>query len=234
MPDPPASDSVSSAIRVIGVSKQYGHAAAEVTAVHEVSFEIARGEKVALLGKSGSGKSTLLNLIGGLDRPTSGRIEVHGRDLGQLSRTELADYRRDDIGFVFQSYNLISTRTALQNAELPLILRGESPRVRRERAATALQQVGLGERADHRPSQLSGGEQQRVAIARALINSPGLLLADEPTGNLDTETAARILELLADNAAQHAMTMLLVTHDEELAVSFADRTLRMQDGALIP
>jgi ABC-type lipoprotein export system ATPase subunit len=218
------------AVQFEDVTKQYGRTGAEVTALNGVSFRIASGEKVALLGKSGSGKSTLLNLIGGLDRPTSGSIVVDDQDLTRLSRTELADYRRDRIGFIFQSYNLIPTRTAVQNVELPLIFSGQSPKTRRETAVAALESVGLADRIEHRPTELSGGEQQRVSIARALINRPKLLLADEPTGNLDSETAIRIIDLLRTTVETLGTTILLVTHDEELARTFADRTLRLQDG----
>jgi ABC-type lipoprotein export system ATPase subunit len=221
------------AIRIENVTKRYGDASSQITALDDVSFQIESGERVALLGKSGSGKSTLLNLIGGLDRPSSGSMTVNGRNLTTLTRRELADYRRDEVGFIFQSYNLMPSRTAVQNAELPLIFGGQSPRARRDAAVEVLETVGLGDRIHHRPVELSGGEQQRVAIARALVNRPKLLLADEPTGNLDTETAAHIVDLLTETATALGTTVLLVTHDEELAESFADRTLRLQDGALI-
>lgn len=221
------------AVQFEDVTKRYGRTGAEVTALNGVSFRIGSGEKVALLGKSGSGKSTLLNLIGGLDRPTSGSIVVDDQDLTRLSRTELADYRRDWIGFIFQSYNLIPTRTAVQNVELPLIFSGQSPKARRATAVAAFESVGLADRIEHRPTELSGGEQQRVSIARALINRPKLLLADEPTGNLDSETAIRIIDLLRTTVETLGTTILLVTHDEELARTFADRTLRLQDGAQV-
>ena len=182
-----------------------------------VSLTVHRGEKVALLGKSGSGKSTLLNLIGGLDSPTSGTIEVQGRDLGRMSRDELARYRLETVGMIFQSFNLIASRSAVQNVELPMIFAGRAQAARRTTARQALAAVGLERRLDHRPSELSGGEHQRVAIARALVNRPCLLLADEPTGNLDSTTAGEILELLLDHLRRQEAALILVTHDEELA-----------------
>jgi ABC-type lipoprotein export system ATPase subunit len=212
--------------------KTYG-ASPPVHALRGVSFEIARGESVALLGRSGSGKSTLLNLLGGLDRAGSGILRVAGRDLSGMSPRQLADYRLNTVGMVFQSFNLIPGRTALQNVELPLVLAGRPPRERRAAAAAALEAVGLGARMDHRPNQLSGGEQQRVAIARALINDPPLLLADEPTGNLDSSNAAAVLELLTARIAKHGTTLIMVTHDEELAARVAVRTLRMKDGLFV-
>ncbi|MFO1092300.1 MAG: ABC transporter ATP-binding protein [Planctomycetaceae bacterium] len=204
-----------------------------MNAVRNVSFTLHRGERVALLGKSGSGKSTLLNLIAGLDRASSGRLCIAGQVLSDLSSVQMADYRRDCVGMIFQSYNLVPWRTALQNVELPLVFAGRPPPEREQAARDLLTAVGLSARAAHVPSQLSGGEQQRVAIARALINSPQLLLADEPTGNLDTATAAEIVELLTRCAEQSHMTTLLVTHDEALAHRFATRVLQMQDGRLV-
>jgi predicted ABC-type transport system involved in lysophospholipase L1 biosynthesis ATPase subunit len=202
-------------------------------ALRGVSLEIPRGQKVALLGKSGSGKSTLLNLLGGLDRPTSGSLHVGGRDLTRLSSNELARYRLATVGMIFQSFNLIPSRTALQNVELPMVFAGRSPRERRAAAQRALEAVGLGERLDHRPAELSGGEHQRVAIARALVNAPQLLLADEPTGNLDTATAADVIGLVLDYVREHGTTLVVVTHDEELGRRCADRVLRMRDGQFI-
>ncbi len=221
-------------VSIVDVTKIYGAGHSEVAALRGVSLDVRAGEKVALLGKSGSGKSTLMNLVGGLDRPTTGSIGVAGADLAQMSRSELAAYRRDRVGFVFQAFNLVATRTAVENVELPLIFAGVSPRRRRDQATRALEAVGLIERVDHRPSELSGGEQQRVAIARALINTPSLLLADEPTGNLDSDTSGQILDLLRTHLAAHGTTVLLVTHDEDLATRFADRIVRMQDGVLVP
>jgi ABC-type lipoprotein export system ATPase subunit len=215
------------------VTKSYGHSAAAVFALRDVSFDVRRGERVALLGKSGSGKSTLLNLIGGLDRPTSGTIAVAGHVLSEMKPAQMADYRRDAVGMIFQSYNLVPSWTALQNVELPLIFSGRRVDERRNVAREALCAVGLAERIHHRPSELSGGEQQRVAIARALMNKPPLLLADEPTGNLDSNTSAGIVELLSRHIDEAGTTTVLVTHDEDLANRFAERVLHMKDGRLI-
>jgi predicted ABC-type transport system involved in lysophospholipase L1 biosynthesis ATPase subunit len=187
-----------------------------------------------LLGKSGSGKSTLLNLLGGLDRPTSGKVLAAGLDLAQLSGRHLARYRLRTVGMIFQSFNLIPTRTALQNVELPLVLAGMAPARRRAVAVAALEAVGLGHRLHHRPSELSGGECQRAAIARGLVNSPQILLADEPTGNLDSVTAAEVLAVLTAHLDRLGAALVLVTHDEELARRCAARILRLQDGQLIP
>jgi ABC-type lipoprotein export system ATPase subunit len=198
-----------------------------------VSLTIRHGERVALLGKSGSGKSTLLNLLGGLDRPTSGTIEVNGQDLGRLSSRQLADYRLRTVGIIFQSFNLISSRTALQNVELPMLFSGIAARQRLQQATNALEAVGLGARLHHRPTELSGGEGQRVAIARALVNDPAIVLADEPTGNLDSATAGTVMELLLGHVSRRGMTLVLVTHDEELARRSADRIVWLRDGQLV-
>jgi predicted ABC-type transport system involved in lysophospholipase L1 biosynthesis ATPase subunit len=219
-------------VRVAGATKSYGTAAAPVHALRGVSLEVRRGEKVALLGKSGSGKSTLLNVLGGLDRPTSGTVEVAGRDLARLSADELARHRLTTVGMIFQSFNLVASRTALQNVELPLIFAGLGRAARRRAAEAALRAVGLGERLHHLPTQLSGGEGQRVALARALVNRPQILLADEPTGNLDSATASEVLEVLTGHLKAHATTLLLVTHDEELARRYADRVVWLHDGRL--
>jgi ABC-type lipoprotein export system ATPase subunit len=221
-------------VRAIDVRKEYATAAAPVHALRGVSLEVRRGEKVALLGKSGSGKSTLLNVLGGLDRPSGGSVFVEGCDLARLSTNELARHRLTTVGMIFQSFNLIPSRTALENVELPMIFAGRPPRERRGAARQALEAVGLGERLHHRPAELSGGEHQRVAIARALVNRPPVLLADEPTGNLDSSTANEILELLNAYAQAHGTTVLLVTHDEELARRHADRILWLKDGQLLP
>jgi predicted ABC-type transport system involved in lysophospholipase L1 biosynthesis ATPase subunit len=220
-------------VRAAGLTREYGTPRAPVHALRGVSFEIRRGERVALLGKSGSGKSTLLNLLGGLDRPTAGTARVAGQELGRLGRSALARFRLGTVGMVFQSFNLVPWRTALQNVELPLVFAGLPPRQRRERARRALEAVGLGERLHHRPAQLSGGESQRVAVARALVNAPPVLLADEPTGNLDSATAAEVVALLDAHVREHGTTLLLVTHDEDLARSCTDRVLRLHDGRLL-
>jgi ABC-type lipoprotein export system ATPase subunit len=221
------------AIRAVGLVKSYTSSAKPVHALRGVSLEIGRGERVALLGKSGSGKSTLLNVLGGLDRPTAGSLCVAGQELTRMSSARLARYRLATVGMVFQAFNLIASRTALQNVELPMVFAGRPPAERRAAARHALAAVGLEERLDHLPNQLSGGEQQRVAIARALVNNPQILLADEPTGNLDTATAVAIIDLLADRARAHGTTVILVTHDEDLARRFADRILYMKDGMVL-
>ncbi len=227
-PDPvPGSQPI---IRLDGVVKSYGANGAPVRALQGISLDVRPGERLALLGKSGSGKSTLLNLLGGLDRPTGGRVEVVGHDLARLGRNELARYRLTTVGMIFQSYNLVPARTALQNVELPLVFAGRPPRVRQAAARAALEQVGLGPRLGHRPTELSGGEQQRVAIARALVTDPRLLLADEPTGNLDSETAVEVMELLTARVRERGVTLVLVTHDEELAGRCTDRVVVLRDG----
>ncbi len=198
-------------------------------ALNGVDLEIRRGEFVALVGPSGSGKSTLLNLIGGLDRPSAGEIWVEDLELGKANDKRLVRYRRDRIGFIFQSFNLLPTRSAAENVEVPLMLAGIARRQRRERALELLRQVGLGKRADHKPNELSGGEMQRVAVARALANRPALLLADEPTGNLDSKTGKAILSLLRDLLRTQGLTMVLVTHDMNVA-GYADRVVHMLDG----
>jgi ABC-type lipoprotein export system ATPase subunit len=221
------------AIRAVDLAKAYGANGTPVQALRGVSLEVRRGERIACVGKSGSGKSTLLNLLGGLDQPTSGRLWVAGLELGKLNAPELAQYRLRRVGMIFQAYNLIPSRTALQNVELPMIFAGLPRGERRTVAREALQRVGLGQRLDHLPNRLSGGEQQRVAIARALVNRSDLLLADEPTGNLDSETARDIGKLLLDYLQEHGITLILVTHDEELAGHLADRVLRLKDGQVI-
>jgi predicted ABC-type transport system involved in lysophospholipase L1 biosynthesis ATPase subunit len=220
------------AIRAVEVRKVYGTKHAQVEALRGISIEIAGGERVALLGKSGSGKSTLLNLLGGLDRPSSGGLRVGGRDLHQLSGREMARFRSTTVGMIFQSFNLISSRSAVGNVELPMVFAGRSPRERLAAARGALEAVGLGSRLNHRPAQLSGGESQRVAIARALVNRPRVILADEPTGNLDSHTAQQVMALILDHVREHAATLILVTHDEELAASCTDRVVRLVDGRI--
>jgi putative ABC transport system ATP-binding protein len=214
------------------VTKNYTTGGSELRAVADVSLVVRPSERVAILGKSGCGKSTLLNLIGGLDRPTSGAIAVAGRVLSQMSSNEMADYRRDEVGMIFQSYNLVASRTALQNVELPAVFAGRPRLERRQAAREALAAVGLDQRIRHRPAEMSGGEQQRVAIARALMNAPRLLLADEPTGNLDSKTSADVINLLEATVAARGMTFIFVTHDDQLAGRLADRVVRMADGRI--
>jgi putative ABC transport system ATP-binding protein len=206
---------------------------ASIRAVDGVSVEIRSGEFVALLGSSGSGKSSVLNLIAGLDRPTSGSVIVQQRDLARLSREELAKYRLHVVGMVFQSFNLIASMTLAENVELPLRF-AEVERGKRESLAReALERVGLRARMNHRPSELSGGEQQRAALARALINRPQLLLADEPTGNLDSRTGTEIMELVREFNQQLGMTIVMVTHERALAERYAQRMISLADGKLV-
>jgi predicted ABC-type transport system involved in lysophospholipase L1 biosynthesis ATPase subunit len=220
-------------IHTVDLVKSYRAAAGPVHALSGISLEIQHGERIALIGRSGSGKSTLLNVLGGLDRATSGSVHVAGRDLGRMTGRELARYRLTTVGMIFQSFNLIPSRTALENVELPMVFAGRAPGQRRAAAQRALQAVGLENRLAHRPSELSGGEQQRVTIARALVNNPEILLADEPTGNLDSATAAEIMALVSAHVREQGITLLLVTHDEELARGCTDRVLRLRDGKLI-
>ena len=214
-----------------GVSKTYSNGAGAVYAVREVDLHVDEGELVAIAGPSGSGKTTLLQLLGALDRATSGDVMFEGRELSSLGDAALTQLRLETMGFVFQQFNLIPTLTAAQNVEAALAPVGLDVDERRRRTAAALQSVGLAHRSDHLPSQLSGGEQQRVAIARAVANSPRVLLADEPTGNLDSETGREIVELLASFAHEGAQTVVIVTHDLEL-VSRAPRIVRMHDGRI--
>jgi ABC-type lipoprotein export system ATPase subunit len=215
------------------LTKSYGSTASPVYALRGVTLEVSRGERVALLGKSGSGKSTLLNLLGGLDHATSGGLRVAGREIHRLSRRELSRFRSATVGMIFQSFNLIPSRTALENVELPMIFASRSPRDRRALAKQALESVGLGQRLHHRPTEMSGGENQRVAVARALVNRPEIVLADEPTGNLDSATASEVMGLILDHIERHGATLVLVTHDEELAGASTDRVLRLKDGRLL-
>ena len=204
-----------------------------IRAVAGVSLEIPIGEFVALLGSSGSGKSSMLNLIAGLDRPTSGSVKVQGRDLAKLSREDLAKYRLHVVGMVFQSFNLISSMTVAENVELPLRF-AEVDRAKRDNLVReALERVGLRSRMNHRPSQLSGGEQQRVALARALINRPQLLLADEPTGNLDSRTGTEIMNMVREFNQELGMTVVMVTHERALAERYAQRMIFLADGKLV-
>ena len=204
-----------------------------VTALDHVNVSLAEGEFVAIQGTSGSGKSTLLNLLGGLDRPTSGEVLFDSNPLGPLTKKQMARYRRDSVGMIFQNFNLITTMTAAENVRLALAFGGVRGTERRQRSGELLERVGLAGRTEHRPLELSGGEQQRVAIARALANRPRVLLADEPTGNLDSTRARELLALLREMVAREGLTVLLVTHDHELASSFADRIIMMRDGKVV-
>jgi putative ABC transport system ATP-binding protein len=220
------------AIQLQRISRHYSMGLATVRAVDDVSLSINQYEFLALLGPSGSGKSTLLNLIGGLDRPTSGLIFAHGRDIAALSPLDLARYRCNTVGMIFQSFNLLPRMTLEENVELPLRLAEIGRSERPARVREALERVGLSHRVGHRPAELSGGEQQRVAIARALVNRPTILLADEPTGNLDSATGEAILALLREQSAL-GMTIVMVTHERSLAEKFADRLTIMGDGKLV-
>jgi putative ABC transport system ATP-binding protein len=228
-----ASTRGTAAIRSENLCRHYRMGETLIRAVDGVSLEIRAGEFVALLGTSGSGKSSVLNLIAGLDRPTSGSVIVQDRDLAELSREELAKYRLHVVGMVFQSFNLIASMTVAENVDLPLRF-AEVDRSRRESLAReALERVGLRARMNHRPSELSGGEQQRAALARALINRPQLLLADEPTGNLDSHTGTEIMDLVREFNQQLGMTVVMVTHERALAERYAQRMIFLADGKLI-
>jgi putative ABC transport system ATP-binding protein len=220
------------AIQLDHVSRHYSMGGTSVRAVDDLSLSVGQNEFLALLGSSGSGKSTLLNLIGGLDRPTSGSIVTNGQNIAALSSLDLARYRRDSIGMIFQSFNLLPRMTLEENIELPLRLAEIDRAERPARVREALERVRLTHRMGHRPAELSGGEQQRVAIARALVNRPKILLADEPTGNLDSVTGEAILALLREQS-QHGMTIVMVTHERSLAEKFADRIAIMGDGKLL-
>lgn len=219
-------------LKTVNLSRFYQRGAHEVRALDEVSLSLERGEFMAVVGSSGSGKSTLMNLIAGLDSPTSGRVEVAGKVLSDLSRRELSTYRAHMVGMVFQSFNLLAHRTAVENVELALYFNDTPRPQRRERAEEILIRLGLADRMDHRPSDLSGGEQQRVALARALVKKPKILLADEATGNLDHENTHLIAELLTELNAD-GLTVVLVTHDLDLAQQIAGRTIRLNYGRVV-
>ena len=210
------------------ITKVYKAGQTEVPALRGISCRIESGEMVSIIGPSGSGKSTLMNIIGCLDKPTSGRYRLDGTEVSELNDNQLAEIRNKKIGFVFQSFNLLSRTTALANVELPLIYSGASNR--RQRALQVLESVGLAHRVTHRPSELAGGEQQRVAIARALVNNPSLILADEPTGNLDTQTSKEIM-LIFKQLNEQGMTIVLVTHEPDIA-AYTQRTIKLRDGQI--
>jgi putative ABC transport system ATP-binding protein len=224
-------DNDSSFISIRGLKRHYRMGTTVVRALDGIDLDIERGEMLALMGPSGSGKSTLLNLLGGLDAPDEGSIIVAGRDISTRDANELAVYRQQAVGFIFQSFNLIPTMTALENVAFPMIFAGTTPAERRRRAAVALEMVGLGDRMHHRPTELSGGQQQRVAIARALVNHPDILLADEPTGNLDSKTGEEVLEMLRE-LNQQGQTIIVVSHDPRVT-GYVTRSLHLLDGRIV-
>lgn len=218
-------------VRLKQLAKSYQRGAQTVPVLTSITFDIAAGEFLALMGPSGSGKSTLLNLIAGIDRPDSGVLEVAGTDIGQLGEADLADWRAANIGFIFQFYNLMPVLTALENVELPLLLTSLSKAQRRQRAELALTMVGLADRLDHTPNELSGGQQQRVAVARALVSDPTLIVADEPTGDLDRDSANDVLLLLQQLNQKLGKTIIMVTHDQR-AAKFAHAIMHLEKGEL--
>ena len=218
-------------IRLNDIHKDYRMGTNVVKALNGVSLTIGGQEFVSIMGPSGSGKSTLMNIIGALDRPTAGSYHLDGEDVSGLTDNELAVIRNRKIGFVFQTFNLLPRKTALQNVELPLIYGGMPRKARRQRAKDTLEMVGLGDRMDHRPSELSGGQRQRVAIARALVTSPAIVFADEPTGNLDSQTGQEIMDIFTRLNREQKVTVLLVTHEADIA-SYADRIIHIRDGLI--
>ncbi|MDH5782287.1 MAG: ABC transporter ATP-binding protein [Candidatus Bathyarchaeota archaeon] len=219
-------------IQVENLVKTYRLGKVSIPALRGISFDVAKGEFLVVVGPSGSGKTTLLNLIGAIDKPTSGRISIDGRDVTTLGEGELTKLRRHKIGFIFQFYNLIPALKALENVELPMLTAGVSRKDASKRASQLLETVGLAERVEHLPDELSGGEQQRVAIARALANKPSLILADEPTGDLDTKTGTEVVQILYDTSKKENATVLVVTHDPMITEK-ADRILQLRDGNII-
>ena len=220
-------------LSIYELSKIYHKGNIEIPALSNVSFELEAGKFLGIVGKSGSGKSTLLNLVGGLDTPSSGKISFNGNELSGMSRHQMALHRRHSVGMIFQSFNLIPNRTAMENIILPLTFAGVPRRKRKPRAKQLLEQVGLGGRINHFPGELSGGEAQRVAIARALANEPRMILADEPTGNLDSSTSTEIIDLLVLLNKERGLTILMVTHDKETADVISDRVITLKDGGII-
>ncbi|MFQ5400034.1 MAG: ABC transporter ATP-binding protein [Anaerolineae bacterium] len=219
-------------LEAIGVTKQYQMGEVAVNALSEVAFSVEKGEFVAVMGPSGSGKSTLLHLLGGLDEPSLGEIRLTGQPISQLTDDEVTIIRRRKVGFIFQFYNLVPTLTAEENVALPLLIDGQKLEQHREKIEKLLQMVGLEDRGRHKPDQLSGGQQQRVAIARAFVNDPEIVLADEPTGNLDSKSGTAILELLRRSCVEMQQTIVMVTHDPR-AASYADRVVFLKDGRIV-
>ena len=215
------------------LSKVYSSGKIKVTALQQVNLSLPKGKFLGVTGASGSGKSTLMNLLGGLDTPTTGQIRVEGKSISKLNQEELSLYRRYQVGMIFQSFNLIASYSAWDNVALPLLFAGVKKKQRIQKAEQVLEWVGLSDRKDHRPAELSGGEQQRVAIARALVNQPKILLADEPTGNLDSKTARQIVQLLASLHQKQNLTVIMISHEQALLKEYADEIMCLQDGKIV-
>jgi putative ABC transport system ATP-binding protein len=215
------------------LSRVYSSGKINVTALKDVSLSVEEGKFLGVTGPSGSGKSTLMNLLGGLDTPSSGSIRVQGKLISELNKEELALYRRYQVGMIFQTFNIISSYTAVENVAFPLLFAGVPKKERKRKASEILEKVGLGNRKEHRPSELSGGEQQRVAIARALVNQPKILLADEPTGNLDTSTSRQIVQTLSELNRNQGLTIIMISHEQDILAEFADDVIHLRDGEVV-
>lgn len=220
-------------IKTEDLTRIYSSGTIQVTAIKDVNLSLDQGQFYGVTGASGSGKSTLMNLLAGLDRPTSGSIKIQGKLISELNKNELALYRRYQVGMIFQSFNLVSSYTAMENVAFPLLFAGVAKKERIKQAEQMLEKVGLYQRKDHRPAELSGGEQQRTAIARALINHPKILLADEPTGNLDSKTSRQIVQTLSELNKKQGITVIMISHEESLLDEFADDVIHLQDGKVI-
>ena len=220
-------------VKTEDLTRIYSSGTIQVVALKDVSLSLDQGQFFGVTGASGSGKSTLMNLLAGLDRPSSGTIRVQGKLISELDKDELALYRRHQVGMIFQSFNLVSSYSALENVAFPLLFAGVAKKERNKQAEQMLEKVGLYPRKDHRPTELSGGEQQRVAIARALINQPKILLADEPTGNLDSKTSSQIVQSLSDLNKKQGLTVIMISHEEALLDEFADDVIHLQDGKVV-
>mgnify|MGYP001038564789 FL=1 len=220
-------------VKTEDLTRIYSSGTIQVVALKDVSLSLDQGQFFGVTGASGSGKSTLMNLLAGLDRPSSGTIRVQGKLISELDKDELALYRRHQVGMIFQSFNLVSSYSALENVAFPLLFAGVAKKERNKQAEQMLEKVGLYPRKDHRPTELSGGEQQRVAIARALINQPKILLADEPTGNLDSKTSSQIVQALSELNKKQGLTVIMISHEEALLDKFADDVIHLQDGKVI-